>query len=374
MKIPFVNLARQVEGISSHIEKSILEVYRRGDFILGKEVSLFEEEFSKFIGAKYGVGVGSGTDALLLGLKAIGVGKGDEVIVPAMTFIATILPIVDLGGKPILVDVLPGVPLIDPSQIEKAITKKTKAIIPVHIHGFVCDMEKIIQIAKKHNIKILEDACQAHGSFINIKGKWQMAGDLGDMAAFSFYPAKNLGGLGDGGMITTSNRNYYDTIRLLRNYGEREKYHHMKVGYNSRLDTLQAAVLRIKLKRLLKQNEMRRKAANLYDRLLGDLPIDLSTGGIKVRGNYHIYQIQTDYRDELQRYLKSKNIFCGIHYPVAIHMQPALQMLGYKADDFPNALKFAQRTLSLPMFAGIKSGEIKYVSSEIHRFFGNKKK
>lgn len=365
MHIPFVDLAKQEKKINKLIVNKIKKIVSKGSFILGEEVAQFEKDFASYIGAKYCIGVASGTDAILLSLKAIEIDKEDEVIVPAFTFIASVSPIIVLGARPVMVDVLPDKPLIDYSKIEKAITKKTKAIIPVHLYGCPCDMDKISEIAQKYKLKVIEDACQAHGS--EYKGK--KTGSFGDISAFSFYPSKNLGALGDAGAIVTSNKSFAESMIMLRDHGQRKKYLHELIGYNSRLDSINAAALRIKLSYLDKWNIKRRKIAALYDKLLSNLPIEIPLKDKQTLQNCHLYVIRTKMRDKLSGYLKEKNIFCGIHYPLPLHLQLALKDLGYKMGDFPNAEKFAKTCLSLPIFPQMTSKEVRFVTDQIHNFF-----
>lgn len=366
MKVPFVDLTRESHKISKAILDKIKKVISSGTFILGNEVTQFEEMFSKYLGIKYCVGVASGTDALTLSLKALGIGKGDEIIVPAFTFIASVSPIVLLGAKPVLVDILPDKPTINYSQVENAITERTKAILPVHLYGYSCDMQNINKMAKKHNLFVIEDACQAHGS----KYKNKKAGTFGDIAAFSFYPGKNLGSYGDAGAIVTSNKLLAEKVRMLRDHGQKKKYRHEVIGYNSRLDTINAAVLKIKLPYLEEWNKKRRQLANLYSKLLRNLPIELPFENNVAIPNYHLYVIKTSKRDKLYTYLRNKNIFCGIHYPFPLHLQPALKSLNYKAGDFPSSEKFARTCLSLPMFPHLSEKEVYFVAKQISAFFG----
>lgn len=365
MGIKLVDLTRQSKKINTAIINNIKNIINSGDFILGKELKKFEKDFAKFITAKYCIGVASGTDAILMSLEALGVGPEDEIIVPAMTFIASVSPILKLGAKPVFVDILPNGSCINPALIEMRITKKTKAIIPVHLYGFPCEMDKIMNIAKKHKLFVIEDACQAHGSLY--KGK--KIGSFGNAATFSFYPAKNLGAYGDGGAIITSDKNLYDKILMLRNHGQKQKYKHQILGHNSRLDTLQAAVLRIKLKNLDKWNKKRRTLVNTYENLLKKLPITLLTERDDVETNYHLFVIKTKARNALYAYLKKKNISCGIHYPIPLHLQPSLKILGYKKGDFPNAEELAKSCLSLPIFPELTIHEVKFISNQVRNFF-----
>jgi len=367
MKIPLVDLSlsETAQNTTLHAIKSIIA---SGNFILGKDVENFEKQFADYVSVKYCVGVATGTDALVLSLKALGIGKGDEVIIPAMTFMATASSVILAGAKPVLVDIRSDLPLIDSQKIDAKLTKKTKAIIPVHLHGYPCDMTLISELARKHNLFVIEDACQSHGTLFNK----QRAGSFGRLAAFSFYPSKNLGAFGDGGAVTTSHKPIADKIRTLRNWGAKEKYFHEVVGYNSRLDTIQAAILNLKLKELDRENAKRREHAELYKKLLGHLPIKIPHEAEGMQGNYHIFAIETGKRDTLLTYLKSKNIFCGIHYPVPLHMQPALSFLNYKKGDFPVAEEYASRTLSLPMYPRLTKEQIIYISKQIENFYKNK--
>lgn len=370
MNIPFVDLSRQSRKIDELIVSKIRKIMKEGSFVLGEEVSQFERKFASYIGAKYCIGVASGTDAILLSLRAIGVERGDEVIVPALTFIASVSPIIALGAKPVLVDVLPDKPLIDSSMIESAITKKTRAIIPVHLYGYPCDMKIINKIAKRRKLYVLEDACQAHGS----AHKNRKMGSFGDLAAFSFYPSKNLGAIGDSGAIVTSSRSFAEKIVKLRDHGKSKKYIHELVGYNSRLDTINAAALYVKLSYLDKWNKKRKQLSSVYDHLLKKLPIKLPLEKADDVYNHHLYVIYAVERDRLYKYLKKKNIDCGIHYPLPLHMQPALMDLGYKDGSFPNAERFARECLSLPIFPQMTKREVCSIAGQIRNFYHNEVK
>jgi len=367
VSIPLVNLKRQYKDIKKEIQKGILEVLERTDFILGEEVKLFEEEFAKFCGVKYAVSVSSGTEALYLALLAEGIGLGDEVITTAHTFVATALAISQTGAKPALIDCDERTYNIDPQLIRAKITRRTKAIIPVHLYGQPADLDSIIRTAKEHNLKVIEDACQAHGA--EYKGK--KVGSLGDAGCFSFYPAKNLGAYGDGGIVVTNSFKITQKIKTFRDYGRREKYRHLIKGCNCRLDTLQAAVLRVKLKYLNKWNRMRRQNANLYNRLLLPLRPNLITPyeADYAKHVYHLYVIRAKKRGKLLEYLKLKKILAGIHYPLPIHLQPAYEDLGYKKGSFPRAEKLSKECISLPMFPELSKEEIKRVVKEIGEFY-----
>lgn len=365
--IPFIDLKRQHSLLGPQIETSIKKIINKGDFILGTEVMLFEKKFAQYCQTKYAVGVACGTDAILLALKALGIGESDEVIIPVNTFIATALPVISLGATPIFVDVDKKTYNIDTAKIEEKITKKTKAIIPVHLYGQVANMDKIMSLAKKYKLYVIEDACQAHGS--EYKGK--KAGSFGDIACFSFYPGKNLGAYGDAGAITTNNKTLSEKIKILRNVGQKEKYRHIELGYNSRLDTIQAAVLAIKLPHLNIWNEKRRQHAALYEKLLSGLNITLPYEPDENLSNYHLYVIRTSKRNDLLSYLKEQDIHCGIHYPIPLHLQPCMKNLGYKKGDFPIAEMYAEKIISLPMFPELTEREIEQIATQIRKFYDN---
>jgi dTDP-4-amino-4,6-dideoxygalactose transaminase len=363
-KVPFVDLTAQYHSIAREIGEVTAKVMEEADFILGRDVSLFEEEFASFCGVKCGVGVDSGTSALELALRAYDIGPGDEVITAANTFIATALAISHAGAKPVLVDVDPSTYIIDVAGIARAITPRTKAIIPVHLYGQPAQMSPIRQLAEKLGLVVIEDACQAHGA--RYGGK--RSGSLGHAAAFSFYPGKNLGAYGDGGMVVTNDRDIAERLQMLRNYGQKEKYHHQFRGYNRRLDTLQAAVLRVKLKHLHRWNDARRQNARLYQQFLDGTGVAIPVEAGGTDSVWHLYVIETEHRDLLRKYLISKGISVGIHYPVPIHLQPAYQDLGYKQGDFPVTEAAARRILSLPMYPELRSEQIEYISSTIRAF------
>lgn len=363
--IPLVDITKQYRQLRLQIEPALEKVMSKGDFILGNEVKLFEKDFAAYCNTQYAVGVASGTDALLLSLRALGVGTGDEIIVPANTFISTVLPIIYLGAKPIFVDINPVTFIIDEQKIEKAITKKTKVILPVHLYGQIAEMDIIIKLAQKYKLFIIEDACQAHGALY--KGK--RAGGFGDIACFSFYPGKNLGAFGDGGAITTNHKRIAKKIQILRNIGQDKKYHHMQLGYNSRLDTMQAAILRIKLPYLDRWNIKRKSHAKLYGKLLSNIGIRTPQESTYSTSNHHLYVIRVKKRNQLLMCLKDKNIYCGIHYPMPLHLQPSLKFLGYKKGDFPQTENAAREIISLPMYPELTSKEIHSVVAQIQKFY-----
>lgn len=362
--IPFVDLASQYETYSAEIQAAITDVMRRTDFILGRDVRLFEEEFAAYCGTRYAVGLDSGTSALELALRAYQIGPGDEVITVANTFIATTLAISYTGARPVLVDCVPDTYNIDVTQIEQAITSRTKAIMPVHLFGQPVDMDPIMDIARRRGLVVIEDACQAHGARYN----GQRVGSIGHAAAFSFYPGKNLGAYGDGGAVTTNDAQVADTIRMLRNYGQREKYHHLLQGFNRRLDSMQAAILRVKLKHLDEWNAARREHAEQYQRALAGLDVIAPQVASFAEAIWHLYVVRLPDRDRLSAYLKERGISTGIHYPIPIHLQPAYQELGYQRGDFPRSEAYAEQMLSLPMYAELTPEMIGQVVGAIQSF------
>jgi len=367
--VPFVDLAAQYRTIAAEINEATSRVIQEADFVLGREVNLFEEEFAAFCEAKYAVGVDSGTSALELALRAYDIGPGDEVITAANSFIASALAISHAGATPVLVDVDPVTYTMDVTAIGKVITPRTKAILPVHLYGHPAHMEPIRQVAEKYGLVVIEDACQAHGT--RYKGK--RAGSLGHAAAFSFYPGKNLGAYGDGGMVVTNDRGIAKRIGMLRNYGQKEKYQHLFRGYNRRLDTLQAAILRVKLKYLEKWNAARRWNAVLYHKFLDGSGVVLPGEAGGAESVWHLYVVRTEQRDLAREYLVSRGVSASIHYPIPIHLQPAYQDLGYKRGDFPVTEACAQQILSLPMYAELSQEQIEFVAKAIRGFIAAKK-
>jgi dTDP-4-amino-4,6-dideoxygalactose transaminase len=368
-RVPFVDLTAQYRTIAAEINEATSRVIQEADFILGREVNLFEEEFASFCEARYAVGVDSGTSALELALRAFDIGAGDEVITAANSFIASALAISHAGATPVLVDIDAFTHTMDVAAIEKAITPRTKAVLPVHLYGHPAHMEPIRQLADKHGLVVIEDACQAHGT--RYKGK--RAGSLGHAAAFSFYPGKNLGAYGDGGMVVTNDRGIAKRLAMLRNYGQKEKYQHLFRGYNRRLDTLQAAVLRVKLKYLEEWNAARRWNAVLYHKFLDGTGVVLPGEAGGAESVWHLYVIRTENRDLLRDYLVSRGVSASIHYPIPIHLQPAYQDLRYKRGDFPVTEAYAQQILSLPMFAELTQGQIEFIAQVIRGFVAAKK-
>lgn len=369
MKVPFADLSAQYKEIKKEVRKSLDKHFLKSDFILGEDVGLFEKEFAKFSQARFAVGVNSGTDALFLALLSIGVKEGDEVILPAFTFIATALAVSFTGAKPVFVDIREDTYNIDVEKIKPAITKKTKAIIPVHLYGQPADMREINKIAKKYNLKVIEDAAQAHGA----KYKNRRCGSIGDIGCFSFYPSKNLGAFGDGGMTITNNRNLYEKLLMLRDYGRKGKYEHIIKGRNSRLDTVQAIILRAKLKRLDKWNRMRAKNASFYNRILKKENKTITPTALKDRSHiYHVYAVRVSKRDKVFELLRKRGVGVIIHYPIPLHLQKAYKELKYKRGDFPVAEKIAREIISLPMFPHLTKKQIRFTVSQLRQVLNGK--
>jgi len=363
--IPLVDIVRQDRKLQPKIIRAIRKITKKGDFILGQEVELFERDFANYCGVKFAVGVSSGSDAIMLALRAIGIKPGDEIIVQANTFISTVLPIIYLGAEPVLVDINPDTYNIDVNKIEKKITKKTRAIFPVHLYGQICEMDKISKIAKKHNLFVIEDAAQAHGSTLNNK----KAGTFGDIACYSFYAGKNLGAYGDGGAVVTNKKKFADKIRILRHIGQAKKYIHIEKGYNNRLDTIQAAILRIKLRELDKWNKERRRIAKYFNKQLRNFVLAIPIEIPGSQSNYHLYVVRVNNRDKLLACLHKNKIYAGIHYPNPIHLHKALSDLPYKKGDFPISEKHAKEILSLPIFPYMSTKEADIIVKTIRKFY-----
>ena len=361
--IPFLDLKAQYASIKPEVDAAIQAVLDSCGYILGPEVAKLEEEFAAYSGAKFGIGVNSGTSALHLSLLAAGIGPGDEVITVPFTFVATVAAIEYSGARPVFVDIDPDTFNMDPALIEAAITPRTRAIIPVHLHGLMAEMDPILEIARRHNLIVIEDACQAHGA--EYKGK--RAGSLGDLAAFSFYPGKNLGAYGEGGMVVTSDAELAKKVRMLRDWGAEKKYHHVLKGYNYRLEGIQGAVLRVKLRHLEAWTEGRRRAAAHYDRLLAGTGVVVPRPKPYQRHVYHVYAIRTRQRQAWQEALNAEGIQTGIHYPFPVHLLPAYADLGYKAGAFPHAEQAAAEVLSLPMFPELTVEQCEAVARVIRR-------
>lgn len=365
MEINYTEFSRMHNDIEEELIQAFREVYDSQWFIQGKKLEKFEEEFAKYCGAKYCVGVGNGLDALRLILLASDIGEGDEVIVPSNTFIATVLAISYTGATPVFVEPDMETLLIDPAKIEEKITDKTKAIMVVHLYGRVARMDEILAIAHKHNLKVFEDTAQAHGALLNGK----MAGAMSDAGAFSFYPGKNLGALGDAGAVITNDKELADKVRALGNYGSTIKYHHEYKGVNSRLDEMQAAFLSVKLKKLDAWTKERQRIADLYyagihnDKIAIPKMVENKTENV-----YHIFPVLCETRDDLQKFLLEKGIHTLIHYPIAIHLQNAYKDLNYSEGSFPLAEKICANVLSLPLYPGMTEEEITYVIDMVNQY------
>jgi dTDP-4-amino-4,6-dideoxygalactose transaminase len=359
--IPFLDLKAQYKSIKDEIDNAVLKVLDSTQFALGDEVFAFEKEFAAYCCADEGIAVNTGTSALHLAFLAAGIGPGDEVITTPFTFVATVAAIDYTGAKAVFVDIDPVSYTIDVTKIEQAITERTKAIIPVHLYGQPADMDSIMEIAQRHNLIVIEDAAQAHRA----EYKGRRIGSIGDIACFSFYPGKNLGAYGEGGIIVTSNPEYARIMRMLRDWGQEKRYHHVLKGYNYRMDGIQGAILRVKLRYLDQWTEARRTHAALYDELLADLGLKTPVEMPYSHHVYHVYAVRSQQRDILQQKLNEKDIQTGIHYPIPVHLQPAYVDLGYQRGDFPNAETAAKEVLSLPMYAELSPEQIKIVSAAV---------
>jgi dTDP-4-amino-4,6-dideoxygalactose transaminase len=358
--IPFVDLKAQYRGIQDEVGAAIGRVLESADFVQGAEVEAFEEEFAAYCGSDQTIAVNTGTSALHLALLALGVGPGDEVVTVPFTFVATIAAIGYTGATPVFVDVEPDSLTMDAARLEAAITRRTRAIMPVHLYGQVADMEGILDVGRRYGIPVIEDACQAHGA----EYRGLRAGSIGDIGCFSFYPAKNLGAYGEGGAITTNDAGLAQQMRILRNWGAEQKYIHTVKGYNYRLPELQAAVLGVKLRRLEEWTEARRSHARLYDDLLDGLAVTPRELPGR-RHAYHVYAVQVQDRAALQRKLDAVGIQTGVHYPVPLHLQPAWSELGHRPGDFPVSEAAADHVISLPIYAELTDEAITEVAMQL---------
>lgn len=368
--IPLVDLRGQYAPLQEEIKEAISGVLDGMNLFLGENVFQLESDFAEFCNAKHAVGVGSGTDALYLGLRALGVGPGDEVITVPNTFIATVSAITMAGAKPVFVDIDPETYLMDTSKISAAITERTKVLLPVHLYGQPVAMDKVRMLAKEHGLAVLEDACQAHGA----EFRGARTGTLGDVAAYSFYYSKNIGAYGEGGIAVTDSRDIATQLQLLRNHGSSTRYQSILFGMNSRLDEIQAAILRIKLRHLEQWNETRRSLASEYNRRLAGLPgVVTPVEAADARHVYHLYVIRVQERDELLDYLKGHGVQAGIHYPIPIHLQEACADLEYKEGDFPVAEKVAKEIISLPIYPELSIEDLDYICQTVGDFFDDKR-
>jgi dTDP-4-amino-4,6-dideoxygalactose transaminase len=355
--IPFLDLKAQHRALKAELMEAASRVIDSCQFALGNEVAAFEEEFAAHSGAKFAAGVNTGTSALHLALVAAGIGAGDEVITVSHTFMATVSSIRYAGAKPVFVDVDPVSYTMDPKLIEAAITSHTKAILPVHLYGQPADLDPILAIAKKHNLVVIEDACQAHGA----EYKGRRVGGIGHMAAFSFYPGKNLGACGEGGALVTNDPEYIKKVRMLRDWGQEKRYHHVLEGFNYRMDNIQGAFLRIKLKHLPAWTEARRAHAALYGQLFEGSAVRTPKEMPYAKHVYHLYSLSAGNRDALHKILGDKGIATGFHYPVPVHLQPCFEFLGYKKGQLPHTEKAAAEQISLPMFAELTDEQIREI-------------
>ena len=361
MTVPFFDLQRQYTNLQSEIDHAVAQVLKSGHFILGPQVAEFEKEVVTYMGAGFAVGVASGTDALLLALRACGVGPGDEVITTPFTFVATIETIIYAGAKPVFADIEPFSMNISIPAIEKKITKKTKALLPVHLFGYPVNMPEIMKIAKARNLKVVEDMAQGIGATIGSA----KAGRFGDASCLSFFPTKNLGAYGDGGMVVTSDAGIADEVKVLRGHGSRKTYYYDEIGTNSRLDEIQAAILRVKMRRLDESNGRRREHAAQYRAILKDTPVTLPGDPEYGTHVYHQYTLRSPQRDALRKGLEAKGIGSMVYYPLSLHLQKAYAYLGYHAGDFPESEKAQAEVLSLPIFPELTNSEIQEVAQQL---------
>lgn len=352
--VPLVDLHAQYQSIKQEIDAAIARVLESGQFVLGEEVTALEEEFAAYCGARYGIAVNSGTSALHLALLAAGIGPGDEVITVPFTFVATVAAICYTGARPVFVDIEPHTYTMDVAQLAGAVTKRTKAILPVHLYGQPAAMGPILEVAGPYGLQVIEDAAQAHGA----EYKGRRVGGIGDLGCFSFYPSKNLGAYGEGGMVVTNNADYARTIHMLRDWGQEGRYFHALKGYNYRLEGIQGAILRVKLRHLEAWTEVRRAHAARYDQLLAGAGLQTPAAMSYGRHVYHIYAVRVAQRDALQRALHTRGVQTGIHYPLPVHLQEAYADLGYRSGDFPHSEQAAREVLSLPMYTEMTDEQI----------------
>jgi len=361
--VPFLNLKAQHTALEEELVAAFRRTLSSTQFVLGSEVAAFEEEFSAFSGAEFGIGVNSGTSALHLALLAAGIGSGDEVITVSCTFVATVAAIDYTGARPVFVDVDPATLNMDVAKVESAITSRTKAILPVHLHGQPADLDPLLEIARRHGLVVIEDAAQAHGA----EYKGRRAGSIGDMGCFSFYPGKNLGACGEGGMVVTNNEEFAQRIRMLRDWGQERKYHHTLKGFNYRMEGIQGAVLRVKLRHLDAWTEGRRRNAVQYNALLAGSGVTIPVEVPCARHVYHVYAVRIPNRDAVQAALQTREIQTGIHYPIPVHLQQAYREFGFGAGDLPVTEKASAELLSLPMFPELEPGQVEEVCQIIRQ-------
>lgn len=365
LPVPYLDLPAQMRGIRKEIDAAIARTLDNCSFCLGPDVVQFEKDFARFCGAEHCVAFNSGTSALHVAMILLGIGRDDEVITTPCTFVATSWAISYVNARPVYIDVDDATFNLDPKLVEKAITKRTKAIVPVHLYGHPVDLDPLLKICRKHNLPLVEDACQAHGA----KYKGKVVGTFGQISCFSFYPGKNLGAYGEGGALVTNNAAYAARARALREHGSTQRYYHDEVGFNYRMEGIQGAVLGIKLKHLEQWTRERRRVAHRYHELLADTPLQLPVEAEYAESAYHLYVVRHPRRDELKKCLESNKIGCALHYPLSLHMQKCYAHLGYKVGDFPVAEKAARECLSLPIYPEMTEAQIERVSEVIHDFF-----
>jgi dTDP-4-amino-4,6-dideoxygalactose transaminase len=365
LPVPYLDLPAQMRGIRKEIDAAIARTLDNCSFCLGPDVVQFEKDFAKYCGAEHCVAFNSGTSALHAAMILLGIGRDDEVITTPCTFVATSWAISYVNAKPVYVDVDDGTFNLKPELVEGAITKRTKAIMPVHLYGHPADLDPLLKICRKHNLPLVEDACQAHGA----KYKGKVVGTFGEISCYSFYPGKNLGAYGEGGALVTNNAAYAARARALREHGSTQRYYHDEVGFNYRMEGIQGAVLGIKLKHLDEWTRQRRRVAHRYHDLLADTPLQLPLEADSSESAYHLYVVRHPRRDDLKKHLEANKVGCALHYPLSLHMQKCYAHLGYKAGDFPVAEKAARECLSLPIFPEMTEAQIERVSEVIHDFF-----
>ena len=373
--VPFLELITPHIELEQELMDAVKGVLRSGVFVGGRVLEQFESEFAEFCGAKYCVGVSSGTDALRFALMAAGIGRGDVVVTVPNTFVATIEAILQVGATPAFVDIDPQTFNMSVDALREYLQEQSgrsvKAIIPVHLYGQMCDMDPIMTLAQQYDLMVLEDACQAHGAeyFSAKSGRWLKAGSIGKAAAFSFYPGKNLGACGEAGAVTTNDPELAQRVRMIRDHGQSKKYHHLIEGYNGRLDALQAAILRIKLPHLKQWNEKRRNVAEIYNELLKGAQVKTPIEPRWSQGIYHLYVVRLERRDEVQKYLAQRDIQTGLHYPVPLHLQEAYLNMGYHEGDFPVTEQLAREILSLPMYPQLERAQQTAVADALQQFY-----
>ena len=373
--VPFLELITPHIELEQELMDAVKGVLRSGVFVGGRVLEQFESEFAEFCGAKYCVGVSSGTDALRFALIAAGIGRGDVVVTVPNTFVATIEAILQVGATPAFVDIDPQTFNMSVDALREYLQEQSgrsvKAIIPVHLYGQMCDMDPIMTLAQQYDLMVLEDACQAHGAeyFSAKSGRWLKAGSIGKAAAFSFYPGKNLGACGEAGAVTTNDAELAQRVRIIRDHGQNKKYHHLIEGYNGRLDALQAAILRIKLPHLKQWNEKRRNVAEIYNELLKGAQVKTPIEPRWSQGIYHLYVVRLERRDEVQKYLAQRDIQTGLHYPVPLHLQEAYLNVGYHEGDFPVTEQLAREILSLPMYPQLERAQQTAVADALQQFY-----